>query len=393
MNRTRILGLAVVAALALCAFAAAATASASSFVAGSYPATIKATSTAPINFYVGGGKIECTSPSLQGSLSAASNTVETEITSIGSCTGPLGTQHPTLKMNGCKLRFESGPGAMSYDGSTAISPGGCGPITLTNATCTYSIYPGSGEGEFVNQRGIKKVQFYTNISGLKYTLSGGCGSSEWKDGAITGAWSAGAENVVGSPIDLFVDAEAIYLQESGPKFAAEAYPQASASTASTQFSWSQQAGTVTCKSGSHTAEIAAASTTLPLNSTFSECTTNAGFNPVVKMNSCHFVLDVNGAEFDEKLEKYRGKLGVSCGTGGDKIEINTMFGSSKLCGANIPAQSSVGEVLLGNTFIPDTGIAVEINAQGMSYTQTGSKCTNASYTDGSLQTNTTLYGA
>jgi hypothetical protein len=192
VKRIKILGLAVVAAMALSAVAGAASASATQFRAEEYPTTVNGTQTSIQKLTKpGGNSFSCSTVNTTGTLSAAAKTV-TVTPEMKSCT--YAGLNATVNPNSCKYVLTSTNEAAPFTGTLDIScsKGGDSIEVLGAAGCFLKIPAQSGlaaslanDDSSIKSRN-RKVTVSLNATGVKY--EGNCFSDVGlhSDGTLTG---------------------------------------------------------------------------------------------------------------------------------------------------------------------------------------------------------------
>jgi hypothetical protein len=139
IRNLKVLGLALVAVLAMSAMVASA-ASASQYTGSAYPTTGTGANTAGNEtFTTPGGTVQCDSH-FEGKLAAASS----ELTVTPKYTGcvAFGFLNATVAFNGCDYLFKAGAslGGGAYNNSVdVVCPAGSGPVTITAGTCKVDV--------------------------------------------------------------------------------------------------------------------------------------------------------------------------------------------------------------------------------------------------------------
>jgi hypothetical protein len=191
MNMFRTIRLIALSALALVAFGAlSASASASTFTAGQYPATIVGTNNVPHTITTNLGSIEC-APFFHGKLEAASEELTLE-PSYGTCS--LGAKEVHADMNGCDFRLHAGEtlGGDKVAGTMDIvcPAGNVIDFEVTSIPVCHLTIPGQAGLStltYTSQTPPSDVNLDFNISELEYTLDMGCpGPGNYANGTWTG---------------------------------------------------------------------------------------------------------------------------------------------------------------------------------------------------------------
>jgi hypothetical protein len=167
IRNAKVLGLAIVAALALTAVMASA-ASATNFTAASYPVKISGTQSESHKFTVGGGTVTCTTATFSGEATAASETL-TMVPTYSNCTafGFVGAKVTGFSSTGCDYTFYSG-GNVDLDCAS-------GHVTIDAGDCTVTLEPGKNqslhENVYTNNTPTSgKVTVHSNVTGIHATV-------------------------------------------------------------------------------------------------------------------------------------------------------------------------------------------------------------------------------
>jgi hypothetical protein len=159
IRNLKVLGLALVAVLAMSAMVASA-ASASQYTGSAYPTTGTGSNTAGNEtFTTPGGTVQCDSH-FEGTLAAASSTL-TVTPKYTNCVA-FGFLNATVNMNGCDYLFHSGPaqgGGVYFHTVDIVCPAGKS-IVITAGTCVADVG---------GQTGLAKVKT-TNLAGGTVTV-------------------------------------------------------------------------------------------------------------------------------------------------------------------------------------------------------------------------------
>jgi hypothetical protein len=174
IRNAKILGLAVVAVLAMTAVMAS-TAGAAQFTASSYPVTLKGSQTESHKFSVGGGTVTCTEATFTGTGTAASNT-QTVNATYHNCTA-FGFINSTVTgfapTGGCDYLF--------YAGGTTDLDCTSGDVKIDASLCSVTLESGKnqnlGSNTYTNDTPIVgDVTVDSNVTGIHavVTSSFGC---------------------------------------------------------------------------------------------------------------------------------------------------------------------------------------------------------------------------
>lgn len=228
MKRFKTLGIAVVAALALTAFAGAGTASANYFTAGAEPqAWNGALSGEKHSMYLGpfSTPYYCTGVAFSGETKSLANSDLRVSPQLG-CEHIPGNPNG-WKLNGCKFRFKPGPGP-SLTGTMDIV--GCTePMRYEYWGCYSEIGNQNGlskvEYENTTSGGVPALRVIAHITNLTYTnhenQCTGATNGTFSNGTYHGEWIVkGASVPGGSPAAAGIFAATV----SSPRFAAEEGP-------------------------------------------------------------------------------------------------------------------------------------------------------------------------
>jgi len=152
---------------------------------------------------------------------------------------------------------------------------------------------------------------------------------------------------------------------------------------------SNSGGSLTCKKLTASGTASAASSTVTVSSTASECTAFGFSTAHVLMNGCYYTLHVTEGSGD----KFKGTGDIVCPAGNEITITPTSFGVSS-CSVRIPGQAGGMQI----EFINDTAnsrVEGKILSQTSHYTSTGGSCgTAGEHTDGKVtpSTNPTVGG-
>lgn len=200
MKHIKIITLAALSALALSGLAGVATASAATFQAESYPASIAGAGTKSQVFQFNAGTYSCSSNSFSGELSAGSEELLVEPT-IGGCSY-FGQQF-SFADNGCLFDLRSNQTMDIVCGETPISfrpPGTSCVVTIGSQRGLAVRYANTGEGT------SRKIAIEERISGLEYSQNSACsgGAGTYANGLVEGKWSMSATDELGFAEGLFL---------------------------------------------------------------------------------------------------------------------------------------------------------------------------------------------
>lgn len=389
MNRSRsILGIAL-AVGAMLALAGASSAYASTVQTESSPATVQGAGS-EANHYLTfnyAGKRTCGAPSLNGEVSAGSNAIELT---------PKDTEcsvNSPLDMGDCHFIFHTGVELpdKTYLGTMDIGPAKCGPITL-KSSCIYTISAQNGlpvRYENVGEKSSRSFRIKSEITGMKYTQSGGLCSGTYENGKYEGTWNITAKDASEAKQGIWINSPHV------PRFEAESTPATvdGSDDASDPVELTLGAIRLSCGDTSVDAEMPFGSMSfLGLFPTFSECEsesipsgglTVATYNP----NSCYLRTWAN-----DSGSPYKGTLDIACTKSGDVIEVNT-----GLCKIKLGEQSglSVSEIANVGSNGKTHQVRTVIAGSGLKYSVTNVfLCPNKAgeYSNGTIEGSLTLSG-
>lgn len=173
MNRNKILGAALISALALVAFTIP-PAWGASYTANSYPTTMTANSALGNGVLTTeAGKAECKSH-FQGSLNASST--QLTIKAVYTECKAFGFINQTISMGSCDYLFTE-PSSIKTDTWSApvdiVCTNPAEPITMVSGTCKVTIGPQSPGGgvEITNNTGAGDFSVRGELSGINYTVT------------------------------------------------------------------------------------------------------------------------------------------------------------------------------------------------------------------------------
>jgi hypothetical protein len=295
VKRLSIVGLALLAALALSAAAGAGTAGASQFRAQQYPANIAAaqgTASEAIQklaFGGGGSKLKCTTVGGSGSIGAASASLDVSPTYEGCAFAGV---FATVSPNGCHLTYHSTTEAPPYAGTMDIACSEGKAIEIqANTGCLVTIPAQSGlKGvELVNSGSgsTRTVTVSYGVSGISYTGNSSCPTGV--KGSFANGTLSGTSTLSGSvglrQVGVYVANAQV---EDGPRFTAAGYPALTEAVEKNAFLVTLGTIQFKCAAANGQGVLAAASPELNQTTSISGCTV-AGVGIEVAMNGCTFV--------------------------------------------------------------------------------------------------------
>lgn len=381
MKRIKTVGLAAVAALALCLATGASAASAAEFRAEDYPASVSGSQVETLALSTHAGNVQCQTVDLSGTAAEASSSLELAAT-FGKCKA-FGFLQASIDMNSCSYVLESTSDLPPLDGTLDLACGEEGDaIEIKAFTCTVTVPEqedlDSLELENKGSGANREVEAVVDVGSIMHTTSAGCpggGAGSFDNGSYSGAVlldGASGEEQTG----IYVDNE----QVPSPSFRGEEYPLAIYGATSDAV-LSTNAGTLDCGTVTFVAETGNATTELAANSSWSGCVAFGSLTYTVDMNSCVLTFGLEGGE-----DPYEGSLGVDCDEAGDSIVL-TGFSCT------IKFGSQGGEPIeLGNS--RSGGVEVEQAGGGLEYT-TSSGCSGGkgSFSNGTLSGSWQVEGA
>lgn len=373
MIRIKRFGAAIVAALALAAFANAATASASWFFAGEYPAKVTA-ETAGSQTYTLGKAFTCTSPTLTAYLSKAGGLPSAFAGADASCNSGA---YPMI-VKECSLTFHPGPETGgkfpgTFDVTGCAGGGGWYIETGGAFTCNTHILPQSGlpaQYEIVGSGASAKVRFTPLVSNtLKYTVEGGVckagTTGTFENGSWSGGWDLKAVNSGGTQVGLSLSDPpgGFFTSASTGKFEAESYPlHVVAEDSATHVVELGNVGNVECAEVGFVADVPSATNTLdPVEAEYGNCVTSSTWQTTLSMRSCHYVF-YSWFEWD-----------IACTEPGDAVEIKIY----KLGSSEVKCTALIGPQHLGGVEFTTVGegrkraVDVNFNTSGITYSTAG----------------------
>lgn len=384
MKRIRTVFLAALAVLALAGVAGVSTASAARFVSETeYTAFKSSSASQQISFSPSGTVYECNGPSFSGTAFGgsvagggyASKSFTSSSVSSPACVGG------TMTWNSCQLTLHPPSGAVGGTGTVDIGPSGCTPTKFQYFGCEFTIPAQSGLSATYENTGSgsgRKVWVVINTNSLEYTslTNAGCGSiGTRKDGRWIAKFYLAGTNLAGTspsglrvaqlPVGFRVGGEKSENPSEQPHFVHEweMNPETLAGDISKEHRFAVNPGiaAMTCKSGSFATVLTAPSTSLSLTTNYEPCDKFLGSVTTVKMNSCHYGLDLANSG-----PPYVGTAEVVCGTEGDAIE----FQVGTIC------TYELGPQVLGSATYSNTGslneekVVAEVSGTSLTYVRT-----------------------
>lgn len=414
MRRTRKIGLAALAALALTAVFVA-SASASHFETEVNPTTVKSSSPYGLQEWkFQSSQQSCDAPVVQGSVSTSQKVLSTT-TANAKCYYNFSAA-PNLEMNGCTFVYRLGAktGTATFNGSIDIVCPGANTIAFTggSSTCKVNVPAQnnlSASFENIGAGTSRAVKVTVNATGLKHTQVSGtnCGGNlgSYTSGSWNGSWQLQGSNS-GSPAGIWVSPDGgfelppsgIGIGGSPLKLNGGTYPMAINGSQVTQHVITLNGGlggkTVKCSTANLSTTIAAATAQFPVSGSYSGCTA-FGFPGEIKMNGCTYTFSViNQPPYESS---YAGHADISC-PAGKSIEIVSISAGLVKCTVTIGSQitNDTGYLVYTNESSTST-IGLELNITGIDYHQQEGgglgRCASGDFTDGTYTGTSTLVGS
>jgi len=183
IRKTKVLGLACVAVLAMSALGASAAQAEvkTTFDMGATSGTIEGAQVGQQVFTTDAGTVTCTTSTLSGSFTAASTTEQTATPTYGGCTA-FGFVGATIAMNGCDYLFKGTTTKAPEPAETLATVDIICPkekeITVTAFTCVVHVEPQTNleHIKFVNNKTKTPddVDAEATLTKIKYTPTSGC---------------------------------------------------------------------------------------------------------------------------------------------------------------------------------------------------------------------------
>jgi hypothetical protein len=172
LRHAKILGLALVALMALGAMSvSSASAALLFFECDKYPCLTEANVTGG-KFTIGTTEVTCTGGSFKSEEEKARSETLLLLASYKSCTA-FGFVGATVNMNGCDYTFHT-------VGTADVGPAGCGPIKIEALECEVTVAAQSGLSsvEYINkvEGGKMVVEVKANVKKIKYKIAKGLGT-------------------------------------------------------------------------------------------------------------------------------------------------------------------------------------------------------------------------
>jgi hypothetical protein len=205
----KVLGLAIVAALALTAVMASAAQATTTFTAGSSSGKIEAVQTTEQVFTTTSGTVRCTGATQVGSFTTASFTSLTVTPSYSGCKA-FGFLSATVDTEGCTYTFTG-----NASGSTANVDINCPAgkeIHVTTSGCVLHVPAQTNVGHVGFKSNTSQnpddVDAEATLTGIKYTATSGCLNPATNEptGTLSGGATIKAFNTSGTQVNLTVDA-------------------------------------------------------------------------------------------------------------------------------------------------------------------------------------------
>jgi hypothetical protein len=220
VRNAKVLGLAIVAALALTAVMASA-ASATNFTAASYPVKISGSQSESHKFTVGGGTVTCTTANFSGELGAASSSLTVDAvyqncTAFGfvgaKVTGFTPEEGATCDYTFYAEDLNTEGGVVDKVGKADLDCTGSGDITIDAGTCSVTLQAANNQGLSRNtytNTPAGKVTVDTNVSGIHAIVTSGfacpVAGGTYTNGTYTGTTIVEGKNSKGVAVAIDVN--------------------------------------------------------------------------------------------------------------------------------------------------------------------------------------------
>jgi hypothetical protein len=374
------LGIAVLAALALTAFAGASAASANYFKSASASATWSGSRIGSNHQLVLGGEVwGCKNVSFNGTSAGLEASQLTVTPELGSC-GWLGSEG-SWGIGGCKLRFHPGLGIVEPLVGSVDIVGCTTSMTFNYTACTYKVGNQNGLGtvEYKNSKegGVEVITAIAKLTGITFTREGaGCaagGPGTFNNGTYSGEWKVkGSAGGLPSSISVQYSVSTAFAAEEAP-----------VTISGVQSSVTSNKRIIAgfglkCESFTLNGTSASASTsTLTLTPGFKKCTWGGSSiaDGAVSAGGCSYVLHLN-----EKFDI----VGASCAANPITITIPECVTT---IGPQSGLMSSGSNTYTNNGSAKSRTVSVSGNpVQNLTYTAVGAKCfKQGTFSDGSIQ--------
>jgi hypothetical protein len=340
------------------------------FQAAQYPATLSGGQAASYSnvLETEGGTVECGKATVSGQLSAVSDTLALSPT-YSECKG-FGFASASVATNGCiyQLELEGTRFGSDYPATVGVACPEGKSIEITANNCTVSIGAQSGLGPAATSTdpaNPRRVEVEFNLVNLKYTVTKdgfACpfsGTGAKQNGAYSGPMTVSGANASQAPID--VEVAGVEVESHPPRFESAGYP--STLTGGQNLAYNMfvlQAGSVECGKATVSGQLAAASDTITLSPTYSECKAFGFSSATVATNGCTYTVALAGTKSGNE---YPGSMGISCPVG-KAIEV-----TAGNCTAAIGAQSSLSSLAAVNDTVSTPQRAeVKFSVKNLKYT-------------------------
>jgi hypothetical protein len=201
MNRTKKLGIAIVAVLAVTAVAGAAFSSASEpeFRAESFPVTLEGSGSQKIGSAV--GTVNCPTSNQTGTGKSAATWWSMKVSNSGCKIGSLAAN---VEWGECEIRY------YTYSGYYIVCSGGVVKITVISTTCVVELKPQELKSVSYEAVGLgtkREIKILPNITGMTYTQNSKCpgGAGTFNNGTIGGEILLKGRNEKGEQEGIFIE--------------------------------------------------------------------------------------------------------------------------------------------------------------------------------------------
>jgi hypothetical protein len=190
-RKLKVLGLALVAVLAMTAVLASAAQATTTFTASESSGTVKATQTTEQVFTTEAGTVKCKTATQEGSFSSKSFTSLEVAPAYKECSA-FGFLSATVTPGTCKYKF-TGQASGTLATVDIVCPSG--DITVTTFGCVIHVEPQTGLNHVLFSNKAGDVEATATISKVKYTATSGCpngANGTTSDGTLTGGATVSA---------------------------------------------------------------------------------------------------------------------------------------------------------------------------------------------------------
>lgn len=171
---------------------------------------------------------------------------------------------------------------------------------------------------------------------------------------------------------------------SASAFSADEYPVTVEGEQTNTHTFTVQAGTTHCSVAKFHGTAGAESSTLTITPTYTGCTLTPLGSATVKMNGCDYMFHSGAATGNP--DEFNSSVDIVC-SGSNVIEVVVPF----ICTVKVGPQTGLSNTVLKSNTSPAT-VTATASVSGIAYSQSGSFCTNGSFSNGTYNGTVAMSG-